>query len=365
MQRILFVAQNMAVGGIQTSLINLLNEICAGGEYEVHLFTFAPGALMDQVPETVQVTCGRRLLRLSATPLVQVLKSANIVDIALRIGLILWARLFGSRHVYGKMLRKYQRNEEYDVAVSYFNDVPGGYFNRGSNQYVSDYVRAKQKVAWIHNDPILGAFDRDACLHGLRSFDKIVCVSEAVRKKMEVFLPEYADHMAVFYNRFDAEKIRKIAQAHEVPFDSETFHIVTVARIDNLQKRIDGIVRLCARLRADGVEGFCWHVVGDGPDRAADEALAKSLNVSELICFEGETSNPYPFIKGANLFALYSAYEGFPMVVGEAQVLGTYILTTNYAAAQEQIAPEQGEIAIDDEDFYHKLKQLLRRHQES
>ena len=364
MKKLLFVAQNMAVGGIQTSLVNLLKEICAGGEYEVHLFTFAPGVLLEQVPEQVRVTCGGKLLCLSATPFGQVLKSANIVNIALRVWLIGWARLRGSRHVYERMLRKYQRDENYDIAVSYFNDVPTGYFNRGTNQYVSDYVHAEQKVAWIHNDPILGAFDRDACLHGLRSFDKIVCVSEAVRKKMEVFLPEYADKMAVFHNRFDAGKLRRLACAYEVPFEAENFHIVTVARIDNVQKRIDGIVRLCARLRADGVTGFCWHVVGDGPDRASDEVLANSLNISDLIRFEGETSNPYPFIKNADLFALYSAYEGFPMVVGEAQALNTYILTTDYAAAREQITPNQGEIAVDDEDFCHRLKRLIRRAQE-
>lgn len=359
MKKLLFVAQNMAVGGIQTSLVNLLNEICAGGEHEVHLFTFAPGTLMEQLPENVHVTCGGKLLRLSATPFKEVLKSAKPVDIALRIWLILWAQLRGSRHVYERMLRKYQRDENYDIAVSYFNDVPTGYFNRGTNQYVSDYVHAEQKVAWIHNDPILGAFDRDACLHGLRSFDKIVCVSEAVRKKMEVFLPEYADKMAMFHNRFDAGKLRRLACAYEVPFEAETFHIVTVARIDNVQKRIDGIVRLCARLRADGVDGFCWHIVGGGPDRVADEELANSLNVSDLIRFEGETSNPYPFIKGADLFALYSAYEGFPMVVGEAQALDTYILTTNYAAAQEQIDPEQGKISETDEAFYLELKRLI------
>lgn len=359
MKKVLFVAQNMAVGGIQTSLVNLLNEICAKDECDVSLFTFAPGALMSQVPEKVKVTCGKKLLCLSATPLTQVLKSGRITDIVQRLWLIAWAQLRGSQHVYGKLLQGYGTDETYDIAVSYFNDVPGGYFNKGSNQYVSDYVCAGQKVAWIHNDPILAGFDRDVCLQGLRNFDKIVSVSQAVREKMEQFLPEYADRMVVFHNRFDAQKLRKQARAYAVPFEGDTFRIVTVARIDNMQKRIDDIVRLCARLREAGVEGFCWHIVGDGPDRTADESLAKSMGVSDLVRFEGEKENPYPFIRSAHLFALYSAFEGFPMVVGEAQALGTYILTTNYAAAQEQIDPEQGIISETDEEFYLELKRLI------
>ena len=47
------------------------------------------------------------------------------------------------------------------------------------------------------------------------------------------------------------------------------------------------------------------------------------------------------------------------MVIGEAQALNTFILTTNYAAAKEQIAPEQGIIAENDEEFYQELKRLI------
>ena len=62
----------------------------------------------------------------------------------------------------------------------------------------------------------------------------------------------------------------------------------------------------------------------------------------------------------SDLFALYSAYEGYPMVIGEAIAAGTYILTTNYAAAKEQIDSQHGIIALSDEDFYQQIKTLIR-----
>ena len=143
------------------------------------------------------------------------------------------------------------------------------------------------------------------------------------------------------------------------PYPAGNFHIVTAARIDNVQKRIDGIIKLCARLKSEGITQFQWHIVGNGPDLPGNQQLANELGVAELIRFEGEQINPFPYIKNADLFALYSAYEGFPMVIGEAQALDTFILTTNYAAAKEQISPEQGIIAEDDEEFYQELKRLI------
>ena len=59
-QKILFVAQNMNVGGIQTSLLNLLKTIenkCPE-KYEVSLFSFGKGVLLENIPDNVSVILG-------------------------------------------------------------------------------------------------------------------------------------------------------------------------------------------------------------------------------------------------------------------------------------------------------------------
>ena len=75
-QRILFVAQNMDVGGIQTSLVNLLKyvDMHHSDEYEISLFSFGKGALLNKIPESVSVITGSRFLQLSAEPFFSVLK---------------------------------------------------------------------------------------------------------------------------------------------------------------------------------------------------------------------------------------------------------------------------------------------------
>lgn len=359
-QRILFVAQNMDVGGIQTSLVNLLKHIDKhhADEYEISLFSFGKGALLNKIPNSVSVIMGNRFLQLSAEPFFSVLKRKDPVDILLRILLMLYVRLRGSERFYRKQFQKCIPSAEYDIAISYFNDVPHNYFNQGTNLFVSEYVRSKEKLAWIHPDPIRANFDVEFCRKIYRNFERIVCVSRAVETNFHKLVPEYAKKTEVIYNFIPAEEIRELAQTAS-PYSEDKFRVVTVGRVDNDSKRMDGIVRVCARLKSEGITQFRWHIVGNGPDLPGNQQLARELGVEDLICFEGEKGNPFPYIKNADLFALYSAYEGFPMVIGEAQALGTFILTTNYAAAKEQIAPEQGIIAESDEEFYQKLKRLI------
>ena len=358
MKKILFVAQNLQIGGVQRALVNLLDTLSP--EDDVCLFLFGDGPLKSELPQHIKVICGKGFLRLAATPFREILRTGKPVDILLRCMLMILVRLIGSEKLYALLFKSYLQDVEFDIAVSYFTDVPNNYFNQGTTQYVSDCVRAKEKIAWIHTDPILSNFDRDVCLYRFRNMDRIVCVSKAVRKKTELMLPEYASKLVVFHNCFHPDRICALAKAYTAPYSDDVFNIVTVGRIDDCSKRINGILQLCARLKREQIGGFHWYIVGDGPDLAKNRELADKLSVNDVLTFCGVENNPYPYMQNADLFALYSAYEGFPMVVGEAQALGTYILTTNYAAAKEQISQQQGYISENDEDFYQELKRLIQ-----
>ena len=356
-QKILFVGQNLCVGGVQTAFINHLNKFSKDPQYDITVFLFSKGKLYDQIPDNINVILGNKLLQLISLPFSEVQESKNIVKTLIRAGSVIVARLIGVERFYRMCFKKLP--EKYDIAASYFTDGLSGTFNRGTNLFVSEYVDASTTVTWIHNDPILAEFDHDYCQKLYLQFDKIVCVSDAVREKFNQFLPEYKDKTLTFHNVFNEEKIKSLAKEY-VPFEKANFDIVTIARADNRQKRIDGIIHVCRRLKDEGITGFRWRIVGDGPSLEPNRELAKALDVDDLVTLEGEKTNPYPYIHMSDLFALYSSFEGFPMVVGEAQALGTYILTTNYAAAKEQIPPEQGYIAENDEDFYQELKRLIQ-----
>ena len=263
--QVLFVAQNLEVGGIQTSLLNLLSKISKESEYDVDLFVFGRGAFLSQIPKNISVIYGDKLLSLAATPFGEVKKSKKFFDILTRLFLTAYVRLTGSEKFYGKRFEKHNFEKEYDVAVSFFNDVPGNYFNQGTNLFVSDYVTARKKVAWIHTDPIQSGFQKEYCEKIYKSFDYIMCVSNAVKEKFDTLVPMYSDKTKVFYNVFDEERICRLGEEC-VPFENNgVFNIVTVCRVDNASKRIDKVAELCKRLKDEGVTKFKWRIVGDGP----------------------------------------------------------------------------------------------------
>lgn len=358
-KKILFAVQNLNIGGIQKAFVSLVNKLCADEEYDITVFAFTEGELKKELSEDIRIHYGNRLLGLTAQSLAYVRKNGSVTDKALRILSAAVARFIGANAFYRFCFKK--QKEKYDVAVSYFNDAPKGAFNKGTNQFVADYVNADEKIAYIHTDPILGGFDREYCRRIYKPFDKIICVSDAVRKKFNGFLPEYANKTQTKHNVFDEEKIKTLAQKYE-PFAKSKFDIVTVARIDNDTKRIDKIVEICSELKKRNISDFKWRVIGDGPDLKRNIELANKLGVDDIVVFEGEKNNPYPYIYRADLFALYSAYEGYPLVIGEALILKTPILTKRYAAADEQIPKKGGIIADSDKDFIKVLTAFIRGH---
>ena len=360
MKKILFVAQNFYIGGVQTSLVNLLKYLKKEykDEYEIDLFTFGKGELISQLPEDINIFYGKTMLSLASAPFMKVISEKNPLHILLRIFLMIAVRIIGTDKFYRIMLKNQKIFSGYDTAISYFDDIPGCFFNKGTNMFVSDYVNCEKRVAWIHTDLLKSGFNREYCLNLYKRFDEIICVSDAVRKKFETLLPEYRLKTRVFHNIVSNSTISELSYKY-IPFKKDKFSIVTVCRIDNKSKRTDEIVKICRRLKDDNITDFIWRIVGSGPDLKSNIKLSKELGVTDVLEFTGEKINPYPYVRHSDLFALYSAYEGYPMVIAEALALDKFILTTNYAAAKEQIDESRGYICCTDDEFYDILKKTI------
>jgi len=74
----------------------------------------------------------------------------------------------------------------------------------------------------------------------------------------------------------------------------------------------------------------------------------------------GKKSNPYPYIKQADYFCLFSYYEGYGMAIEEAKILNRRILITDTAAKECIEDYNKAQVFENSEDgIYEGLKQVI------
>jgi glycosyltransferase involved in cell wall biosynthesis len=70
-------------------------------------------------------------------------------------------------------------------------------------------------------------------------------------------------------------------------------------------------------------------IVGDGPERAALEALARQRGLADRIVFTGQVADPFVFMMRARVAVCASVYEGLCNAIIEALACGTPVVSTN------------------------------------
>ena len=78
-------------------------------------------------------------------------------------------------------------------------------------------------------------------------------------------------------------------------------------------------------------------IVGKGRQEKRLLQLCHELGIQGDVLFPGFTSNPYPWLKRADLFVLSSLWEGSPNVLTEALALGTPVVSTDCQSGSREI----------------------------
>lgn len=242
----------------------------------------------------------------------------------------------------------------YDTAIGFSEGWP--------NCYVSKYVKAKKKLAWIHPDYKSSGLDPGLDFDILSRFDNIVLVSDACKKSFDKVFESFKEKSVVIENIVCKDLIKKLSERDVSDFDldSDFTNIITAARLRNSDKGIDRAITAMYRLKLDGYK-VRWYILGDGEDRAGLLDMIKRYDVADRVFLMGAKQNPYPYIKKADLYVQPSRYEGKPIAVTEAQILGVPVIVTSYSSASEQIKSGLDGIIIENSDdaLYHALKEVL------
>lgn len=294
-------------------MVDLANRLAE--DYEITIFTiYAKGELEKELLPTIQLK--------SLYPI----SYAELSSFQKKIGMPLKI-LVRSKKIYEKQIK-----ENYDVEIAFLEGAITRLFsNKNTNT---------RKIAWIHND-IAHVFGNGIKSKLKRKIDKkiynqyqeLVFVSKDNLISFEKTYPEVNNKKQVIYNYIDKNKI--LEKAKEEPkekFQEDKTNFVTVARLVE-QKGIDRLIQVHKKLVQEGLL-HNFYVIGDGPEKQGLETLIKRENVEKTFHLLGKKENPYPYIKMADYFALLSWYEGYPMVLLEAQILQKNIIITDTAARE-------------------------------
>lgn len=120
--------------------------------------------------------------------------------------------------------------------------------------------------------------------------------------------------------------------------------VLSLGRLDAVKGHAE---LLHAFARSPAAAGFELVIVGHGPERSRLEELARSLGVDARVRFTGALPDPGPLLRAAAVFALPSAYEGFPNALLEALAHGLAALATDTGAgACELIEDERSGLLV-------------------
>lgn len=160
----------------------------------------------------------------------------------------------------------------------------------------------------------------------LNDYDKVIVISDEMKKEGIEMFPFLEKKLVRIYNSFNFDEIYKLANEN-IDKDLEGQYILAIGRLEETQKDFTTLIKAYSKI-CDEVEENLY-IIGDGRHREQLESLTKDLKIENRVKFLGFRTNPYPYLKRANLFVHSSKFEGFGLVILEAMILGKMVIATD------------------------------------
>lgn len=194
------------------------------------------------------------------------------------------------------------------------------------------------------------------------AYDRIIAQSNDMQDDLIRNFSIKKNKLVKINNPVDINFIKEKLKESERPaeFSHQHKNIVAIGNLSS-RKGFDNLLKVFSRLKNQNI---MLHILGDGKDKELLFEMKEMLGLRHVI-FHGRQSNPYQYLKFADLFILSSRYEGFPNVLLEAGACGVYSLANSCPGGIDEIIIDQinGEIADinDHENFAERIKHALHK----
>lgn len=339
-KNLLFVMPGLSAGGGEKSLVNLLSQI----DYElfnVDLFLLNhQGLFMEFLPKQVNVLSLPETYQFFSMP---IYKSISKLLLNGHFSLSFNRLVF---FVTNRIKKNTSRREQY--SWKYLSksldrldgkyDAAVGFLEKTSTYFCVDKVNARKKIGWVHIDYDQLGMDPIFDAKYFEKLDNIVTVSKECANILKDRFPDEKHKVDVIYNVVSPSMIGKMADNVKTDvYDRKTDEIIilSIGRL-HYQKGFEMAIEACKVLIDKGYK-VKWNIIGEGEEREKLTNLIKEHELEEHFKLLGLKSNPYPYIKQADIYAQTSKFEGKSIAIDEAKILNKPIIVTNYSTAKDQI----------------------------
>lgn len=171
-----------------------------------------------------------------------------------------------------------------------------------------------------------------------RQYDKVLAVSDAVRKDYVNYSGAREEKVVTVYNPIVDDSMLKRAEEHpDHPWlvSDRNFQTLLLAGRLSYPKNHALMLRTLKELRKSG--DYRLLLLGEGELRQELEQMTRELELEPWVDFYGYVKNPYGYMAHADCVVLSSRYEGLPTVLVEALVCGSRIVSTDCPSGPAEI----------------------------
>lgn len=297
MKKVLISANTLEIGGIEKSLINLLNYL--SDEFKIDLvLEKITGELINKVP-----------------------KDINIIELKVSDFKIPFIRKF--INFTRKLMWKFRYNN-YDASICYAT------YSYSANKLAR--ISSKNNILFIHSD-YTKIYDKIDLKHFfdtryINSFKKIIFVSNEMKQNLLKYYPNIEKKSYVINNLINCDEIITCSKEKlNIKFEKNNINLLFVGRLEEESKNIFLQLELIKRLK-DKYDNVRLYIIGVGKDEERYLSYIDKNKLNKYVKLLGYKENPYPYIKNCDYILLTSNYEGFPVIFNEALVLKKTVIST-------------------------------------
>lgn len=326
---VLFVLNNLAVGGSERKVVRLANAFAARGMRVGVAYLNEPTTLLDDIAAGVATYFlsrqGRFSLKANAAlrRLIEAQRPRNVVSVNLYPAL------------YVVTATRWARHRPRTIGLMNTTEM-----RRGARWKRGFYTRVLRYLDWT----VYGCeLQRDAWLSA----------RSTMRSRSSVI------YNGVDLARFSAARAEGATQRATYGFGENAFVVGTVGRLVAEKNQLP-LIDAVAELRALGADAHLL-LVGDGPMRATLEQRAEQRGISSAVTFTGALRDVRAALRALDVFVLPSLSETFSNAALEAMAMQLPVILTRTGGAAEMIEHGREGFIVDVADLPRQLPELLNQ----